>query len=174
MSTFKVKFLCCSVFFGLLTASLTSQAQQTTDYSQETLLKFAEKNRLNHVVLISLHFCPNWYESLYTSQFNQIDSNTRIVAKKTDGVQVILNPKGEGVGWSTNNLDLTKIDELTAKRNWGAKGNKDGTYTCDLITSLGSPEKEIYHLDLKFTDKNLSSYRLRGTGILGSSNWVKL
>jgi len=142
-----------------------SEAQQHKDYSPSALRKYADNNRKNHIEMIALHFRPKADSS--------INTHVRIVVKKTGAGEFIVNPKGEKVGWSEGNLEISKIDRATAIETFGAIENTDGTLTCDLITDVGATKKGLYHLDLKYLDNKVGSYRLKGADIVNPV-WVKI
>lgn len=141
------------------------QAEQSINYTPEARLKYAEKNRANHISIIALRFselCPTKVPY----------PNLRLVAKKFENGSVVVNPKGEDLGWSLNNLDLSKLHIDTAKKILCAKDNGDGSFTCELVADRPDLIKENYEIDLKFSNEFLCSYRLRGLGIIAPA-WVE-
>jgi hypothetical protein len=130
-------------------------------------MEWAKKNQENHVAFISLHFCPKWYEALYLgNQYKLMSRSTRLMLKLNGDGSAIVNPKNESFGASQDNIDLQKVDDQTAKSLWGGHPDLNGVMTCDLVTEFGSSEMDIYHLDLKFANGQITSYRIRGNGIL--------
>jgi hypothetical protein len=140
------------------------QAQHYINYTPEARLKYAEKNRANHISMVVLHFCERGQTKIRYP-------DVRIVAKKFENGSVVVNPQKEDLGWSLNTLDLSKLHLATAQKILCAEDNGDESFTCNLIAGLPNSIKQNYQLDLKFADELLYSYRLRGPGITAPS-WV--
>jgi hypothetical protein len=166
-----------SLVFGIALLSITAIASidssSANQYPPEVAAKTAEFNRINHIDLKTLHFVNGWSKVLYTSQEHPVDNGRCLVLKTIGQSDIVLNPKPERPSDSLYIINLEKINEKAAREIWGGRPNEDGGITCDLITELGNREMDIFHLDMKFVDDRLSSYRLRGIGIQ-KPQWVSL
>ncbi len=168
MKSSKFMFVIILVVTGLTNSAITNPGTAQT-YEPRYAMEVARKNRINHISLTSLHFCPRWSELL----IDRSQRGQRLVLKKTSDDQAILNPANEPLGGSLNTIDLKEVNETTAKTLWGGRSNTEGGITCDLLTEVGTPEMDIFHLDMKFANDKLSSYRLRGSGII-KPTWISL
>ncbi len=108
--------------------------------------------------LFELHMFPGWFKPLCDQK--QYKGSSRLVVKVLGDGSAILNPIGE-LGFPPNAVDLHNLSQETAKYLWGEPRG----VTFDLICMTRSSEMDVYHLDTKFTNGHLSSYRLRGIGI---------
>jgi hypothetical protein len=158
-----------SFVFGIvllaITAIAAADSSKATQYSPEVTAKAAEFNRINQIDLKTLHFVNGWSKVLYTSQERPIDNGRCLILRTIGKSEFVLNQKPELLGDAHYIINLEKVSEKIAREIWGGRPNEDGGITCDLITEFGSHEMDIFHLDMKFADDQLSSYRLRGIGI---------
>jgi hypothetical protein len=109
--------------------------------------------------IFDLYMFPGWFKP--RCDLKSYQGNTRIVVKLTSDGRAILNPKNEPDGASSNTIELRGLSLENATMLWGAPKRES---TFDLISET-SAEKNVFHLDTKFVDGKLSSYRLRGIGI---------
>lgn len=166
-----------SLAFGIALLAITAIAavdsSRATQYPPEVTAKAAEFNRINQIDLKTLHFVNGWSKVLYTSEDRPVDNGRCLVLKTIGKSEFVLNQKPALLGDAFYIINLEKVSEKIARETWGGRPNEDGGITCDLITEFGSHEMDIFHLDMKFTDDKLSSYRLRGIGIQ-KPQWISL
>lgn len=160
-----------SVLVGLTNAlSITAEA---TQFEPEALAKYTEHNRLNHITITPLRFCPGWRKSLKAKHDQGCELNGFRTILKVDGAgKALLNPQ-EPFSFAWSMFDFKSISAANAKDLFGGKINIDGTTTCDLVSEDCNKEANIYHLDLKYTEGKLSEYRLRGIGIT-NPDWISV
>jgi len=108
--------------------------------------------------LFELHMFPGWFKPL--SDQKQYKGSSRLVVKVLKDGSAVLNPVSE-TGFPPDAIDLHDFSLENAKALWGEPRGM----TFDLICMTRSPEMDVYHLDTKFADGHLNSYRLRGIGI---------
>jgi hypothetical protein len=147
----KTTLLLLTVFgSGLAYPSFASQYEPVID----------AKPRLD---IVALYMFPGWFKPMCDQQSYR--GCSRLVLKLAKDGKAILNPKDEGFGLSSGNIELKGLALSDAQRVWG-KGRTSGAYqiTFDVLTER-QPERDIYRLDVRFEDKVLSSYRVRGLGI---------
>lgn len=111
--------------------------------------------------LFELTMFPGWFQPM--KQITRYKGNSRLVVKLLPDGSANLNPPDEGFGWSSNNIDIKSLSEREAQNLWGERRGE----TFDLLANprMQSNDYDVYHLDTKFTNDRLSSYRLRGIGI---------
>ena len=89
---------------------------------------------------------------------NGSEEPVTLVNLKPDGKVILIIPEGKAF------LELSDFSLQAAEKRWGpAVVSADGIKTFDLVPPNGTPI--IFHLDTKFTDSRLISYRLRGPEI---------
>jgi hypothetical protein len=88
----------------------------------------------------------------------------------TNNDRIILNPEGDAY---PKTAPLKKLTLKNAKILWGECRNETpGVKTFDLIALTGNPtEKDGYHLDTKFANGYLSSYKARGP-LIRNAEWT--
>ena len=107
-----------------------------------------------------------------------LDSPDRLRAKQvgilkiTDGVGILNPPKPYPYS-----VSLNKVTSSEAEKLWGIFRNSDDgdfrTYDLWGIWAVDKREKNFYHLDAKFVNDKLKSYRVRGNNIV-SPRWVEV
>lgn len=119
--------------------------------------------------LFELTMFPGWFQPM--KQITRYKGNSRVVVKLLPDGSAILNPPDEGFGWSSNNVDIKSLSEQDACDIWGEKRGE----TFDLLANPRpkSNDFDVFHLDTKFENNRLNSYRLRGIGI-SNPEWKKV
>lgn len=117
--------------------------------------------------LFQIDMFPGWFKP--RCKTHSYKGSSRLVVKLMQNGSAILNPKDEGFGWSSNTIELKGLSLKNAELLWG----KPRGITFDLLAepSLRSADTDIFHLDTKFVDDELASYRLRGIDIT-KPEWV--
>lgn len=160
-----------SVLVGLTNAVTISA--EATQIEPEAYAKYTEYNRLNHITIKPLRFCPGWRNALRHKHDERCELDDYRVILKVDGSgKANLNPL-EPYSFAWSMFDFKSISAAYAKDWLGGKINIDGTTTCDLVSEDYNKEADIYHLDLKYVEGKLSQYRLRGIGI-SDPDWISV
>lgn len=117
--------------------------------------------------LFQLDMFPGWFKP--RCDVKSYKGSSRLVVKLMPDGSAILNPKGEKLGWSSDTIDLKGLSQENAEMLWG----KPRGMTFDLLANprLRSSDTDIYHMDTKFADGKLTSYRLRGIDI-AKPEWI--
>lgn len=119
--------------------------------------------------LFQLDMFPGWFKPI--CDVKSYKGSSRLVVKLTPDGRAVLNPKGEELGWSSDTIELKGLTFENAKMLWGTPNGP----TFDLLAGprARSNDRDVYHLDTKFTDGLLTSYRLRGIDIC-KPEWVSV
>jgi hypothetical protein len=119
--------------------------------------------------LFQLDMFPGWFKPICDVQ--SYKGSSRLVVKLTADGGAILNPKGEERGWSSDTIDLHGLTLENAEKLWGSPRGM----TFDLLAGprLRSNDRDVYHLDTKFTNGELTSYQLRGIDIC-KPEWISV
>lgn len=113
--------------------------------------------------IVTLYRFPGWYKP--SGGYRSFKGNTRLVLKIFGDGKAEINPCNEGP-YSTQTIDLLSLTLEDAEKLWGKpRAMLDDVKTFDLISTTSEPERDIYHLDLKFKDLKLNAYRIRGIRI---------
>jgi hypothetical protein len=159
--TFKFIIPSCLTLLGIVFSCTTypSFGTQFEPYPEGKL-------RIVRDDLFELHIFPGWFKPLCDQK--QYKGSSRLVVQLMSDGSAILNPSGE-LGFPPNAIDLNGLSLENAKIVWGEPRGM----TFDLICMTRGPEMDVYHLDTKFVDGKLNSYRLRGIGI-SKPAWISL
>jgi hypothetical protein len=128
-----------------------------------------KNERKVHDDLFQLDMFPGWFKPICDVQ--SYKGSSRLVVKLTADGGAILNPKGEELGWSSDTIDLHGLTLENAEKLWGSPRGM----TFDLLAGprLRSNDRDVYHLDTKFTNGELTSYKLRGIDIC-KPEWINV
>jgi hypothetical protein len=126
--------------------------------------------------ICELHAFPGWYKP--RADLKSYRGESRLLLLVADGL-AILNPEGQGEA-SRHRIELDDLSLDDATNLWGpAHSGGDGILTFDLIAEWESNfetnvcETNVYHVDMKFSDKVLNSYRVRGIAIT-RPQWINV
>ena len=117
--------------------------------------------------LFQLDMFPGWFKPRCDTK--SYKGSSRLVVKLPVEGNAILNPRNEEPGWSSDTIELKGLSLENAEMLWG----KPRGMTFDLLAGprLRSADTDVYHLDTKFTNGELTSYRLRGIDI-SKPEWI--
>jgi hypothetical protein len=122
--------------------------------------------------LFDLEMFPGWYKPC--RDLPEYKGNSSLTMKLSSDGKAELNPINEldpegKFGYKYHVIDLHNLSIENAEMLWGkGRGGKtepECTLTFDLIEQFSGTEHNVFHLDLKFFNDKLISYRLRGINI---------
>lgn len=126
--------------------------------------------------ICELHAFPGWYKP--RPDLKSYRGESRLLLLVADGLAV-LNPDGQGEA-SCHRIELNDLSFDDATTLWGpAHSGGVGIQTFDLIAEWESNfetnacETNVYHVDMKFSNNVLDSYRVRGIAIT-QPQWINV
>ncbi len=151
---------------GFATAAVASENEKmlaTQGTNSGSACYEAVKINEHRADIVVLYKFPGWFKP--AGEQKNFKGSNRLVLKLSGDGKAELNPKNEGA-FSSQVVDLHSLTLQDAEMLWGkARKMPNGITTFDLLSTPEGFERDIYHLDTKFTDTKLDSYQIRGIRI---------